>query len=569
MAELPLFGFVPDVKTAELSDWKGWGVPATKAGSPYLGYYVCVGPVDPVSVEQGSNQQIEINYTGAPGTASGLYYALTFQLLKWQYNVVKVDEWIEVSPTHREYFERTLASKSALEGTIKEGLRSAAQAVADYELVKHDLRKYREIMDYLTAVEVAKKEKDAKKRHTKLLSAEHALKSMYVDQVDVHTGAMSLVEMARSRWPTVIADFYSLTEEDDTVDGIKDRLKISRAEAVVLKTKNTLFREWLKLFGGTVKDRYETLQSLVMAREKSIKEYQEWIKPYISRYKALKVGHERPELRKSALTSFADLTGQATFANVITIWAFKPYRAVEYKKMPHVVQGKFTIDPYDSWAKLFIKDPKRGLASRYPWLLNKGSKEGNDVADDIVEKLKAEWSSGKIFGLDPKELYYIFFEIVVTRLGLRLQVGELEDITFMIKTWVLSQNIMLVKLVEKECREREVERYIEEMLGLKKGEKPAAELVKAEFADLMGTKVEKKEPGEMEKLASELRGAIAEITKVGGALGKAVSKESGRFVKPGPYETDFSERITKQYLIPSGRMLGSLTNLLFTKMGVG
>ena len=572
-----MFGFVPGVKAVDLSDWKGTGVPATKMDSPYLGYYLCVGPVDPVTVEQASNQQIEINYTGAPGTASGLYYALAFQLLKWQYNVLKIDEWIEVSPTHREYFERTMASKGAMEATIKEGLRSAAQAVADYELVKHDLRKYREIMDYLAAVEIARKEKDAEKRKAKLMSAEHTLKSMFVDQVDVHTGGTSLVEMARSRWPTVIADFYSLTEEDDTVDGIMKRIGISRAEAVVLKTKNTLFREWMKLFGGTVKDRYEMLQSLVMAREKSIKEYQEWIKPYISRYKALKVGHERPEIRKSALTSFADLTGQATFANVINVWAYKPYRAVEYKKMPHVVAEKFTIDPYDNWSKLFIKDPNRGLAKIYPWLLNKGKPlkdvNGNvikeqDVADNIVADLKDKWSSGQMFGLDPKEIYYIFFDIVITRLGLRLQVGELEDITFMMKTWVLSHNIMLVKLVEKECRDREVERYIEEMLGLKKDDKPAAELVKAEFADLMGTTAEKKEPGELQKLAAELRAAVAEVAKAGGAVGKAVGKESGRFVKPGPYETDFNERITKQYLIPSGRLLGNLTNLLLNKIGV-
>jgi hypothetical protein len=39
-------------------------------------------------------------------------------------------------------------------------------------------------------------------------------------------------------------------------------------------------------------------------------------------------------------------------------------------------------------------------------------------------------------------------------------------------------------------------------------------------------------------------------------------------VKPGPYETDFNERITKQYLIPSGRLLGNLTNLLLNKIGV-
>jgi hypothetical protein len=389
---------------------------------------------------------------------------------------------------------------------------------------------------------------------------------MYVDQVDIHTGAMSLIEMSKTRWATIISDFYALTEEDETVDGIMKRLGISRAEAVVLKTKNTLFREWMKLFGNTVKERYEMLAGLVAARERSIKEYQEWIKPHISRYKAMRVGHERPAVRKEALTSFAELTGQATFSNSIKLWAFRPYRAVEYRKAAAVKTEKFHVDPYDAWAELLIKDPKRGLASIYPWLLNKGKKGA--VADDIVAELKGKWENGKTAGLDPTELYYVFFDIDVMRAGTRLQVGEIEDITFMIKTWVLSQNVMLVKLVEQECREREVERYIEEMLGLKTEDRPVGELVKAEFSDLFGTEKEKR-PGELYKLRKELWAAVGGVAKAGGAVGRAVGSQKGRFVKPGPYESDFSERITKHYLIPSGRLFGNIVGLLLSKMGVG
>jgi len=569
MTDQQPFSILPGITGDFQKSWKTAGIPSTEPHSEYLGNYVCAGPADAVGVERGSNQQIEINFTGAPGTASGLYFALTFQLLKWQYNVTKVDEWIEVSPTHREYYERTLATKSSLEATIKEGLRSAAQAVADYELVKHDLRKYREIMDYFAAVEIAKKESDKEKRKAKMLSAEHVLKSMFMDQVDVHTQQLSLIEMARNRWPTIMSDFYALSGEDDTVEGIMKNLGISRAEAVVLKSKNTLFREWLKLFGQTVRDRYEMLLGLVAARKKSIEEYQEWIKPYISRYKSMKVGHERPEERKRAVTAFADLTGQASFSNSIRLWAFKPYRAAEYKKAPHVKtgeHGKFQIDPYDSWAKMFIKDPKRGLASIYPWLLNKGKK--GDMADEIVDELKSAWQSSKIPGLDASELYYVLFEIDVMRLGLRLQVGELEDITFNIKTWVLSQNIMLVKQVERVCMEREIERYIEEMLGVKRDDKSMSEIMKTDYEDLFG-KPEEKKPNELKKLMTELGEAVAGVKKAGGEAGKALGSHKGMFIKNGPYESDFAERITKQYLIPSGRMFGNITGLLMNKMGVG
>ena len=115
------------------------------------------------------NQYFNINFTGAPGTASGLYFSFVFYLGKKKWTVKKVDEWMEVHPTHREYYERTTAVKEMHERTIKQGLASAASAISDYELVSHDFRKYKDIMGYF-------EEGD-----------DHVLKSMFVDQVDVHT----------------------------------------------------------------------------------------------------------------------------------------------------------------------------------------------------------------------------------------------------------------------------------------------------------------------------------------------------------------------------------------------
>src|SRR3990172_4364169 len=118
---------------------------------PTLGLFVCIGPEDSPGIEENANQLIELNFTGKPGTASSLYFTLFAQLPNWGWNVVKVDEWIEVSPTHREYYDRTVATKQMLESTIKTGLATAAQSVADYELMVHDLRKYKEIMGYFAS----------------------------------------------------------------------------------------------------------------------------------------------------------------------------------------------------------------------------------------------------------------------------------------------------------------------------------------------------------------------------------------------------------------------------------
>ena len=40
------------------------------------------------------------------------------------------------------------------------------------------------------------------------------------------------------------------------------------------------------------------------------------------------------------------------------------------------------------------------------------------------------------------------------------------------------------------------------------------------------------------------------------------------FVKPGPYETDFVDRITKFYLAVNGKHFGSIKEFLKSKMGV-
>ena len=256
---------------------------------PTLGLFLCSGPTKPPGVEGAVNQTTELNFTGKPGEASSIYYSLFFQLPKWGWNVVKVDEWIEVSPTHREYYDRTASTKQMLESTIKTGLAAAAQSVADYELIAHDLRKYKEVLSYFAEGD------------------EHVLRSMFVDQVDIHTdmpGQPLSMRAIAPRWPTIIADFLSLTDEDTDIDKVVKKINISRAEAVILVTKNKLYMEWKKLFLDAAKTRYQTIRGLVEGRRKSIQEYRNWLKPYIARFRMTRLGGERPNVRADTLKSF-------------------------------------------------------------------------------------------------------------------------------------------------------------------------------------------------------------------------------------------------------------------------
>ena len=539
---------------------------------PTLGYYVCILPVDPPGIEENDNKGIEINLTAKPGEASALYYGLCFQLPKWSWTVTKADEWIEVSPTHKEYYDRTIATKQMLESTIKTGLASAAQAVADYELMSHDLRRYREIMRYY-------ENKD-----------EHSLKALFIDQVDVHTDMPGQPISMRSiapRWPTIIADFMRLSDDDDEPGKVQKKLDISRAEAVILVTKIKLYKNWKKTFLDVVKERYTMIRGQVEARRKTINEYKEWLKPYIARFKMTKLGGNRGGVRKSTLESFADITGISTFANNIRFFAWKVLRTAEPRRPAQEVKKDFAENPYDDFLRNnLILGGGYSLASIYPWLRNNkkycpkckeyfssgimecskcGSVnlEDKTLADQIVEeKILPMWKRREK-GLDPFELYYLFLDFNVMRVGTRLPSGELEDITFFIKTCVLSQNILLFKLLELECRSMELEWYIDEMLGTSLEEKSMKEIVMDEFPGLYP---KKKLSGSREYIKG-LRESFNAYTDF---LQKIKIPKFGnlRFFKPGPYEKDFRERISKQYSTVAGTNFIGVVNFLKMRMRV-
>lgn len=548
------------------------GIP-TNVSPPYdkmLGLFLCAGPTKAPGVETDSNHIISLNFTGKPGTAAALYYDLVFQLPKWEFNVSKADEWIEVSPTHKEYYDRTVSTKQMLEGAIKTGLTSAAAAVSDFELMNHDLRRYKEILNYFAA-------KD-----------EHSLKVMFIDYVDVHTdlpGQPISLRTSAVRWPTIIADFIKLKDEDVDPDQIAKKLNISKAEAVILTTKNKLYKQWKELFGKTAKERYELLKGLVEGRKKTIKEYREWLKPYISRFKMTRLGGERPLVRAGTLKSFADITGMATFWNGIKIFAWKPLKTKEPRKPAAEIKSPFVINPYDSFIREnYVLDPVKGLAKLYPWLRNDrkycskcktynppdtvqckcGSTRLIDrkLADEIVEKeILRDWKDKKT-SLDPAELYYIFLDIDVLRAGTRLPTGELEDIIFIVRDYVLSQNALLVKLLELKCRDRELEKYIDEILGVKIEEREIGEIVRGEFPSLFPKK-------ELNPLTAFFKG-VRDSTMVYLDFFKKIRlpKPGLMFLKPGPYEKNFKDRITKHYLSVSGAEFNTVVNFLREKMGV-
>ncbi len=492
-----------------------------------LEWYHCWVP------EKGSvGSYTVLNFTGPPGSGTNIFYSLVFWLPKEDWEVRKVDEWIEVSPTHAQYYQLTQAQKQALEDKIRVGLSSAAQIVGEYEMLLHDLRKYREIVDAI-------KKND-----------EHALRAIFVDQVDVHTGEGVSLRSIVARWPTIIYDFMKLGDEEDP-DEIAKKLEISKAEAVILATKNKLYKEWKQVFGKEVLERYERLKALVASRKKLVEEYKNWLKPYIARYKMIKLGTESKEGRIGELFSPFSPSGQATYVNGILLWCWRNLRLFELGLIERA-PPKELVPPYDHvvrdmilYGRLFKIKP---LSSIYPFLLKRLDRsEAQELevvkrrivplrdarfADKLADEVLAEWISSKN-GWNPSFMLYEFCEINVERAGLKIPGGEIEDIVFNVKLYLLSQNILLLKMIELKCREIEFERYLDEILGK--------------------TEEEREEKGEEEK-----KGFGFDFSEIRLRLP----------LRHGPYPAQFKEQIEKHFFPKLREDMEEIRSFLLDKFGL-
>ncbi len=484
-----------------------------------------------------------LDFTGAVGSGTGLLYSLVFWLPKQDWALKKVDEWIEVSPVHAQYFQLTQAQKQNLEEKIRIGLSTAAQIVGEYEMLLHDLRKYRGIVDALEKGD------------------EHRLRAIFIDQVDVHTGEGVSLRSIVARWPTIIYDFMKLRDEEDP-DEIAEKFQISKAEAVILATKNKLYKKWRDVFGKEVKERYERLKALLISRKKLVEEYKKWLKPYIAQYKMLKIGPEAGRISAIAFSSW-EHAYQATFLNCLTFYAWQNLRLFElgFIERSPPQEMVYPYDPIIRDVLLFGKILKvQPLSELYPFLLKKipfdeakeleivkaGIIDPRDarIGDKLADKVVKDWLNFRN-ELSPTFHYYEFLEINVARAGIKLPAGgELEDATFNVKLYVLSQNVLLLKLVELKCREMEFEKYIEELLGF--------EVENEEHEDIK-KEIEKKDIVQKPKKRFDFKKTIAKIT---------------RPFKRGPYISQYKEQIEKHIFPKAREDFEDIRSYLLDKMGV-
>jgi hypothetical protein len=514
-----------------------------KREAPFIGEVMFGAP--------GEMQTI-LDFTGLRGSGSNIYHKFIYLAPKWRCTVKKVGESLFVSPVWAEYYNLTIAQKQKIESAIKTGLASATQAVADFELLKHDSRRYREIIDYFVKADKT--------------GDEHVLRSLFVDRVDAYTGeGFSMVTMAR-RWPTIITDFIrmksewtdpKIIKEDKQVEHVRKELDVSAAEATVLKTKNRLYREWVELFLPQVKERYARIENLVKAREKSVDEYRQWLKPYIAKFKTMK---ETEETRPGAWMSNAYVTpgfGQTEALVGTRLWVWKSFPIVEMGKPAaklEVSRGgvRWEFDPYDDWVKRWQK------RLEYKYNLKFEEKDVNDILTAATSKTELQMEVQPMY---PEDLYYILFDMhwILSLLKTPPPEGIETDnlMIFPLKTWVMSQNALLLHLMEIRAREDSISHYINEIIGAKEIEQEILERVEEEFRP--------KKPDRFKSWRNlkKRAGSFRAWAKPG------LLKFYHIFFRPGPYEPVFFERVSKMYFRASGQYYGQVVDYLKDAMRIG
>ncbi|MBD3155465.1 MAG: hypothetical protein GF368_02310, partial [Candidatus Aenigmarchaeota archaeon] len=443
------------------------------------------------------------------GAGTGAYISLMYQLGKWGYDREEVSHSIEVSPIYKEYYSLVMEQKQQLDNQIKNGFAALMQAVQDFELIDHDLRKYSEYLKWFAELAKAKKKYDRAreiKNKDGIMSAredyreaQHIIKSMFIDQVDAHTGEGLSLRGIAPRWPTIISDFMDLFDDDVNVKDIQERLDVPRAEAIILKTKQELYLEWKERFLTNIISRYKRLKKLAMSRKYSIEDTRKDLIPLISRYKSVKDMRADLGAAGGMMHEWLRPDSQALAIEKMEIWAWKPF-VIKGEPFPYPrIEREVTLKEagFNKVERDFLNRkniskikplPAIPIMDRHVRNIMKMISEEHNVtltAADVVEQVKGlhkKFSSPSLYGGDVQRggdsavqagprwewsPYYIFVRIPVMRLVLRLPNGAmLEDMMFDgMQALNTTQNVLIGHLLERQAIIEKERRDIAIMLG--------------------------------------------------------------------------------------------------------
>lgn len=415
---------------------------------------------------QAENQtNFLLNPTTQPGGTIGIFYGAAFEARKDGWQTYKFDEHLEISPVHAQYYQLTHEQKEKLEAKIKQGLAGIAQSVADLELVEHDIRKYKVLQDAFNEAE-SKDSERKRKGHLRL-------KAIFVDEVDHYTGGggpgqpgrLSMAFMRNNAiMPTVVDDFMEMRSKED----LKTNTRFSNlpdVEKRMLEIKWNAYLDWLKLFGSAIDMRMQRLETLRKSRTETLRQYRDWLKPIITRYKLIEESFERSGERKDLPMHFIRSQGNAVSYNTSVVWIWKHLFRLEERMIPREFYAKHAEElvPLDEWTlSNLVFNFRHGLIADFPWITKEWAKK---TVGDLFVQPPGSWISS---WLKKDFLYYNFFKLEMQRGNIRMASGyEMEDTDFYCDNYVFSRNAMAAKCLEMKSKREEIEFYIDNIIGQK------------------------------------------------------------------------------------------------------
>lgn len=261
----------------------------TPAGEPYV--RGAVERDDEPVMDKIKKRKISLSAVGQ-GPEMSAYLDMVDKLsTHYKYETVhKVKDAFWATPesqVHQELVQR----RQQAQQNISQSLSALSDLYEEKQLLEHDMRKLEERLGHVDAAETAasadigKKGKDGDDSEG-YEGYEDELKADFVDLVDQNVGRHSIIQMqANNVFPSITADFYSMTGLSDLEDGHLKNLPEN--EKAVLRKKWKLYEQWKQQFQTAVRSRYRDVKRRLNSVLTSIEQTEEWVKPYVHDIKQL------------------------------------------------------------------------------------------------------------------------------------------------------------------------------------------------------------------------------------------------------------------------------------------
>ena len=188
------------------------------------------------------------------------------------FDVSKVEEEFEAS-AGGSYFGELGARASAMQDRAMAILRQVNAVIKEVINLIYDLKEYEmrlEVYDHADP----KKETNSSKRE----SAEHSLKSIWMDQVDVKTGLGSVNNLTRGdlQFVTLRDAFMQAKSAKDA-----DKMDLNKRVKIIVKKKLEEYLNWRKIGEEELRKRFSIEKNYLKSQIDSLKLYTKWAKPYL------------------------------------------------------------------------------------------------------------------------------------------------------------------------------------------------------------------------------------------------------------------------------------------------